>query len=188
MQEATGFHIANNRGKYGEQFLQGIFNYYGHSCVDVSNNPDYMQFDIDFLFKGMKTGEVKTDSVAETTGNMFYETKLTYDNGVSGIPWTDKCKADYLFYLVEHHKTPNIPLLDMNSIYFGKWKKIKTFVETRQSTWRVGRHRDFQNSDRRQYWVAGWLVPLTDMVAHGVMKNIGMDAAIRQKFCRNRHG
>lgn len=125
MQDARGFYAANASGKRGEQFLKTIFGQYGHVFNDVSNHPDYMRLDIDFTLKNGRTGEVKTDSVAERTGNMFYETELRYEDGATGVAWTDKCQADFLFYLVEH-KNPGTPILDFSSVYFGKWNELPT--------------------------------------------------------------
>ena len=74
-----GFHSDNEIGNKGENI---IFNYLlNHSStinlVDVSKDKWFQQFDIDFLQVtadgDINKIEVKTDRIADKTGNMVYE-------------------------------------------------------------------------------------------------------------------
>lgn len=73
----------------------------GYEVIDVSDNPDYWYYDIDFVITSPTTGEVKTfevkwDSRINSTGNLYLE--YTSINSKGGKGWFEFCEADFLAY------------------------------------------------------------------------------------------
>lgn len=103
-----GFHSDNEIGNKGEN---AIFNYLlNHSStinlIDVSKDKWFQQFDIDFLQvanNGINKIEVKTDRLADKTGNMIYE--IWSDRRIYAKGCFEKTEADYIFYYLINNRT-----------------------------------------------------------------------------------
>ena len=103
-----GFHSDNEMGNKGEN---AIFNYLlNHSStinlIDVSKDKWFQQFDIDFLQvtnNGINKIEVKTDRLADKTGNMVYE--IWSDRRIYAKGCFEKTEADYIFYYLINNRT-----------------------------------------------------------------------------------
>ena len=103
-----GFITDNNIGHKGERIIYDyLMNHPStDSLVDVSNDTWFQQFDIDFIQVdgdgGVNKIEVKTDRLADKTGNMVYEIysdRRTYTQGCF-----EKTQADYIFYYLINTK------------------------------------------------------------------------------------
>lgn len=104
-----GFHKDNIVGQNGEYI---IYNYLSNhsstiNLIDVSKDKWFQQFDIDFLWQDTEYNifkiEVKTDTLADKTGNMVYEIwsdKRTHSKGCF-----EKTEADYIFYYLINNRT-----------------------------------------------------------------------------------
>lgn len=117
-----GFHSDSEIGNKGENV---IFNYLlNHSStinlIDVSKDEWFQQFDIDFIqqdiFHNINKIEVKTDRLADKTGNMVYEIwsdKRTHSKGCF-----EKTEADYIFYY----------LINSRTLYVFNTKELREWV------------------------------------------------------------
>ena len=142
-----GFHSDNEIGNKGESI---IFNYLlNHSStinlIDVSKNKWFQQFDIDFLQvtnNGINKIEVKTDRLADKTGNMIYELwsdKRTYAKGCF-----EKTEADYIFYY----------LINSRVLYIFNTQELRTWVNKHKNKlWRT------YMGD----YAIGYVIPLNDL-------------------------
>lgn len=117
-----GFRADNKFGELGENI---IYNYlWKHKStlkiVDVSKDKWFQQFDIDFLQVtndgNINKIEVKTDRLADKTGNMVYEIysdRRTYAKGCF-----EKTQADYIFYY----------LINTNILYIFDTQELREWV------------------------------------------------------------
>lgn len=116
-----GFHSDNEIGNKGEN---AIFNYLlNHSStinlIDVSKDKWFQQFDIDFLqvtSNGINKIEVKTDRLADKTGNMVYE--IWSDRRIYAKGCFEKTEADYIFYY----------LINSRTLYIFNTKELREWV------------------------------------------------------------
>ena len=103
-----GFHSDSEIGNKDENT---IFNYLlNHSStislIDVSKDKWFRQFDIDFIQvtnNGINKIEVKTDRLADKTGNMVYE--IWSDRRIYAKGCFEKTEADYIFYYLINNRT-----------------------------------------------------------------------------------
>ena len=103
-----GFITDNNVGRKGENI---IYNYLMNrpstdNVMDVSKSWWFQQFDIDFI-QIDKNGsvnkiEVKTDRMADKTGNMVYE--IYSDRRTCSQGCFEKTQADYILYYLINTK------------------------------------------------------------------------------------
>ena len=142
-----GFHSDNKIGNKGESI---IFNYLlNHlstiNLIDVSKDKWFQQFDIDFLQvtnNGINKIEVKTDRLADKTGNMIYELwsdKRTYTKGCF-----EKTEADYIFYY----------LINTNILYIFNTLELRDWVST---------HKNNLNMIDMGDYAKGYLIKLNDL-------------------------
>ena len=116
-----GFHSDSEIGNKGEN---AIFNYLlNHSStinlIDVSKDKWFQQFDIDFLQvtnNGINKIEVKTDRLADKTGNMVYE--IWSDRRIYAKGCFEKTEADYIFYY----------LINSRTLYIFNTKELREWV------------------------------------------------------------
>ena len=89
------------------------------SVVNVSNDTWFQQFDIDFIQVDgngdVNKIEVKTDRLADKTGNMVYE--YWSDRRTFSIGCFEKTQADYIFYYLINTKV----LYIFNTQELRKW-------------------------------------------------------------------
>ena len=119
-----GFRADNQFGGLGENiicdYLKNLSSTKG--LVDVSRDEWFQQFDIDFLQIDIQNNinkiEVKTDRLADKTGNMVYEIwsdKRTHSKGCF-----EKTEADYIFYF----------LINTRMLYIFNTKELREWVLT----------------------------------------------------------
>ena len=119
-----GFHSDSEIGNKGENIIYDYL--WKHKStlkiVDVSRDEWFQQFDIDFLQIDIQNNinkiEVKTDSLADKTGNMVYEIwsdKRTHSKGCF-----EKTEADYIFYF----------LINTRMLYIFNTKELREWVLT----------------------------------------------------------
>ena len=121
-----GFHSDNEIGNKGENI---IFNYLlNHSStinlIDVSKDKWFQQFDIDFLQvtnNGINKIEVKTDKLADKTGNMVYE--IWSDRRIYAKGCFEKTEADYIFYY----------LINTKVLYIFNTQELRTWVNKHEN-------------------------------------------------------
>ena len=140
----TDIKIGNN----GEDI---IYNYLLHHSstkivVNVTNDEWFQQFDIDFLQitkdNQINKIEVKTDRMADRTGNMVYEVysdKRTYSQGCF-----EKTEADYIFYY----------LINTNILYIFNTYELRQWVEEHKDKLRLTNMGDY---------ALGYIIPLNDL-------------------------
>lgn len=142
-----GFHADNEIGNKGEDV---IFNYLlNHSStinlIDVSKDKWFQQFDIDFLQvtnNGINKIEVKTDRLADKTGNMVYE--IWSDRRIYAKGCFEKTEADYIFYY----------LINTKVLYIFNTQELRTWVnEHKNELWQTCMG-DF---------AIGYVIPLNDL-------------------------
>ena len=117
-----GFHTDNEIGNKGENAIFNFLSTY-HSTtaiIDVTKDAWFQQFDIDFLWQDTEYNifkiEVKTDTLADKTGNMVYEIwsdKRTHSKGCF-----EKTEADYIFYY----------LINTRMLYIFNTKELREWV------------------------------------------------------------
>ena len=104
-----GFHSDNETGNKGESIIFNFLSTYPSTTaiIDVTKDEWFQQFDIDFIWQDTEYNifkiEVKTDTLADKTGNMVYEVwsdKRTHSKGCF-----EKTEADYIFYYLINNKT-----------------------------------------------------------------------------------
>lgn len=143
-----GFYADNEIGNKGENI---IFNYlWKHKStlkiIDVTKDKWFQQFDIDFLWQDTEYNifkiEVKTDTLADKTGNMVYEIwsdKRTYSKGCF-----EKTEADYIFYY----------LINTKVLYIFNTQELRTWVNKHENELWQTCMGDF---------AIGYVIPLNDL-------------------------
>lgn len=142
-----GFYADNEIGNKGEN---AIFNYLlNHlstiNLIDVSKDKWFQQFDIDFLQvtnNGINKIEVKTDRLADKTGNMIYELwsdKRTYTKGCF-----EKTEADYIFYY----------LINTNILYIFNTQELREWVF---------KHKNILEKVNMGDYAIGYIIKLNDL-------------------------
>lgn len=123
-----GFHSDNKIGNKGEN---AIYDYLlNHpstiKLINVTKDKWFQQFDIDFIqqdiFHNINKIEVKTDRLADKTGNMVYEIwsdKRTHSKGCF-----EKTEADYIFYY----------LINTRILYIFKTIDLRAWVRLHASS------------------------------------------------------
>lgn len=117
-----GFHSDNKIGNKGENAIFNFLSTYPSTTaiIDVTKDEWFQQFDIDFLWQDTEYNifkiEVKTDTLADKTGNMVYEIwsdKRTHSKGCF-----EKTEADYIFYY----------LINSRTLYVFNTKELREWV------------------------------------------------------------
>ena len=142
-----GFHKDNIIGQNGEH---NIYNYLlNHSStvnlVDVSKNKWFQQFDIDFIQvtkDEINKIEVKTDRIADRTGNMVYE--VYSDKRFYTLGCFEKTEADYIFYY----------LINTNILYIFDTQELREWVLEHQHNLKLVDMGDF---------ALGYIIKLNDL-------------------------
>lgn len=168
--ELSGFDIKNLIGKKGEFLFERL--YASHKCdvyelsrnewtgwIDKTNDQKARAEDCDFYWyrNGELTQkiEVKYDTVAARTGNLFAETKLVYDNPErgEGVGFMIKSKATFLFYFVEGL-----------GCYILKMPELQQYMNTNIGSLRQASHRDYQGKNGEEPYTAyGYLIKLNTL-------------------------
>ena len=142
-----GFHKDNIVGQNGEYI---IYNYLSkHSStinlIDVSKDKWFQQFDIDFIQvtnDGINKIEVKTDRIADRTGNMVYE--VYSDKRFYTLGCFEKTEADYIFYY----------LINTNILYIFYTQELREWVLEHQHNLKLVEMGDF---------ALGYIIKLNDL-------------------------
>ena len=122
-----GFHSNNEIGNKGENTIFNFLLTYPSTTaiIDVTKDEWFQQFDIDFLWQDTEYNifkiEVKTDTLADKTGNMVYEIwsdKRTHSKGCF-----EKTEADYIFYY----------LINTRTLYIFKTVDLRAWVRLHAS-------------------------------------------------------
>ena len=108
------------RGKKGQCYVRNLMRKRNHYIKDVSDN---YTIGFDFYVDDKKC-QLKTDSIINTSGNLFLENYMDYSNGDSARGWLNTSKADYLFYLDEKNY----------NLYIYKLDEIREYVKTNKNT------------------------------------------------------
>lgn len=117
-----GFHSDNEIGNKGENTIFNFLSTYPSTTaiIDVTKDEWFQQFDIDFIWQDTEYNifkiEVKTDTLADKTGNMVYEIwsdKRTHSKGCF-----EKTEADYIFYY----------LINSRTLYVFNTKELREWV------------------------------------------------------------
>ena len=143
-----GFRADNQFGGLGENiicdYLKNLSSTKG--LVDVSRDEWFQQFDIDFLQIDIQGNinkiEVKTDRIADRTGNMVYEVysdKRTYTQGCF-----EKTEADYIFYF----------LINTNILYIFETQELRQWVYDHQDNLKLIDIGDY---------ALGYIIPLNNL-------------------------
>ena len=143
-----GFHSDNEIGNKGENiicdYLKNLYSTKG--LVNVSRDEWFQQFDIDFLQIDTQGNinkiEVKTDRMADKTGNMVYEVysdKRTYTQGCF-----EKTEADYIFYY----------LINTNILYIFNTQELREWVYENKDNLKLVDMGDF---------ALGYVIPLNKL-------------------------
>lgn len=117
-----GFHTDNKIGNKGEDIIHNYL--WKHKStlkvIDVTKDEWFQQLDIDFIWQDTEYNifkiEVKTDRLADKTGNMVYEIwsdKRTHSKGCF-----EKTEADYIFYY----------LINTNILYIFNTQELREWV------------------------------------------------------------
>ena len=114
--------------------------------VDVTKDKWFQQFDIDFLHIDIENNinkiEVKTDRLADKTGNMVYEywsDRRTYSAGCF-----EKTQADYIFYY----------LINTRVLYIFKTQELREWVH---------KHKNDLWQTCMGDFAIGYVIPLNDL-------------------------
>ena len=143
-----GFTTDNEIGHKGEIV---IYNYLiNHSStdnvIDVSNDKWFQKFDIDFIqIDGedcVNKIEVKTDRMADRTGNMVYEVYSDRRNYTKGC--FEKTEADYIFYY----------LINTNILYIFNTQELREWILEHQHNLKLVDMGDY---------ALGYIIPLNDL-------------------------
>ena len=142
-----GFHKDNIVGQNGEYI---IYNYLSNhsstiNLVDVSKDKWFQQFDIDFIQvtnDGINKIEVKTDRIADRTGNMVYE--IYSDKRFYTLGCFEKTEADYIFYY----------LINTNILYIFDTQELREWVLEHQHNLKLVDMGDF---------ALGYIIRLNDL-------------------------
>ena len=116
------------------------------SLIDVSNDKWFQQFDIDFIQidgdGGVNKIEVKTDRLADKTGNMVYE--YWSDRRTFSVGCFEKTQADYIFYY----------LINTKVLYIFNTQELREWVHKRKDKLWQTCMGDF---------ALGYVIPLNDL-------------------------
>ena len=143
-----GFHSDNEIGNKGENTIFNFLSTYPSTTaiIDVTKDEWFQQFDIDFIWQDAEYNifkiEVKTDTLADKTGNMVYEIwsdKRTYSKGCF-----EKTEADYIFYY----------LINSRTLYVFNTKELREWVRLHAS--------GLKYADMGDY-ALGYIIPLNDL-------------------------
>lgn len=143
-----GFHSDNEIGNKGENT---IFNFLSThpstiTIIDVSKDKWFQQLDIDFLQittdGDINKIEVKTDKVADRTGNMIYE--VYSDSRCYSMGCFEKTKADYIFYY----------LINTNILYIFNTLELRDWVSIHKHILELVNIGDF---------AMGYIIPLYNL-------------------------
>ena len=142
-----GFHKDNIVGQNGEYI---IYNYLSNhsstiNLIDVSKDKWFQQFDIDFIQvtnDGINKIEVKTDRIADRTGNMVYE--IYSDKRFYTLGCFEKTEADYIFYY----------LINTNILYIFNTQELREWVLEHQHNLKLVDMGDF---------ALGYIIRLNDL-------------------------
>ena len=115
------------------------------NVIDVTDDKWFQQFDIDFIHvtdDGVNKIEVKTDRMADKTGNMVYE--LYSDRRTLTKGCFQKTHADYIFYY----------LINTKVLYIFRTQELREWVyEHKNELWQTYMG-DF---------AIGYVIPLNDL-------------------------
>ena len=122
-----GFHSDSEIGNKGENIIYDYL--WKHKStlkiVDVSRDEWFQQFDIDFLQIDIQNNinkiEVKTDRLADKTGNMVYE--IWSDRRIYAKGCFEKTEADYIFYY----------LINTKVLYIFNTQELRTWVNKHEN-------------------------------------------------------
>ena len=123
-----GFHYDSKIGNKGENIIYDYLLNHPSTIklMDVTKDEWFQQFDIDFIqqdiFHNINKIEVKTDRLADKTGNMVYEIwsdKRTHSKGCF-----EKTEADYIFYY----------LINTRILYIFKTIDLRAWVRLHASS------------------------------------------------------
>lgn len=143
-----GFHTDNEISNKGEEI---IYNYlWKHKStlkvIDVTKDKWFQQFDIDFIQVDCNGGvnkiEVKTDRLADKTGNMVYE--IWSDRRIYAKGCFEKTEADYIFYY----------LINTKVLYIFNTQELRTWVNKHENELWQTYMGDF---------AIGYVIPLNDL-------------------------
>ena len=116
------------------------------NVIDVTNDEWFQQFDIDFIHVttdyDVNKIEVKTDRIADKTGNMVYElwsNRRTYSKGCF-----EKTEADYIFYY----------LINTKVLYIFKTQELREWVH---------KHKNGLWQTYMGDFALGYVIPLNDL-------------------------
>lgn len=136
-------------------------------CEDVSDNLEYRSKDIDFLVENLVTGkkttvEIKTDTRATQTGNLFIEEWTNKECAVPGYLY--KSQADIIvFYFVNGLRKHT-----HNAIYVSL-PALRAFVEANKDNSRILKRREVNGGYdpyNKKKTVTGWTMPVTVLLSH----------------------
>ena len=143
-----GFITDNNVGHKGESVIYDyLMNHPStDNLINVSNDSWFQQFDIDFIqIDGdgdVNKIEVKTDRMADRTGNMVYE--VYSDKRFYTLGCFEKTKADYIFYY----------LINTNILYIFDTQELREWILEHQHNLKL--------MDMGDY-ALGYIIPLNDL-------------------------
>ena len=142
-----GFHKDNIVGQNGEYIIYNYLSNYSSTInlIDVSKDKWFQQFDIDFLQvtnDGINKIEVKTDRIADRTGNMVYE--IYSDKRFYTLGCFEKTEADYIFYY----------LINTNILYIFDTQELREWVLEHQHNLKLVDMGDF---------ALGYIIRLNDL-------------------------
>ena len=122
-----GFHYDNKIGNKGENIIYDYLLNHPSTIklMDVTKDEWFQQFDIDFIqqdiFHNINKIEVKTDRLADKTGNMVYE--IWSDKRVYSKGCFEKTEADYIFYY----------LINTRMLYIFKTIDLRAWIRLHES-------------------------------------------------------
>ena len=116
------------------------------TLINVTEDKWFQNFDIDFIQLDIDGNinkiEIKTDRLADKTGNMVYEIfsdKRTYTKGCF-----EKTEADYIFYY----------LINTNILYIFNTYELRQWVEEHKDKLRLANMGDY---------ALGYIIPLNEL-------------------------
>ena len=121
------------------------------SVVDVRNDKLFQELDVDFIQETpsneIRKIEVKTDTLAHTTGNLAYEhTSNKYYNTIGCF---EKTRADYIFYY----------LSEVKQVYILEVERLRNYVHSNRN-----RFREVSMGDS----ALGYLIKLEELVKNKI--------------------
>ena len=142
------FNTDINIGQKGEnKIYEYLINHSStESVVNVSNDKWFQQFDIDFVHvdgnNNVTKIEVKTDRLADKTGNMIYE--IWSDIRIYSKGCFEKTQADYIFYY----------LINTNILYIFNTLELREWVKKHETK--------LKRTPMGDYAV-GYIIPLNEL-------------------------